>query len=584
MSNRFVLWCGLLTLMLATVWQSQRPTTAAETYDLSTSSFLGDGGNSDAVRGARIQSSGIIVLAANIGSAQPGGVTPLLLNGAAAGSSGAVIRLTPDGKTVLSVTRIAGTVTDLSIDDDDNIVVALWNDGVIKLDPEATSVTWVKTPGRVLRVDAGDSGEIAALVTPTSDPDASSPGTGTIFLYSDVGTELGNFSGKHNTLDVCLDSTSQTVIHIGWRQASVSGTPVQIAYLQGHALNGSVQWTGYDWSTDSGSPRFINSPTNNMADTRGYRCDVGADERLYAAFEAAGGNHIFRYDMFDIDSSISIVGGDAFHEFFNSGAEHKIFFARYEPATGEYLKGQQFTARLTSGKANTVRIRHGAITADHQGRVYLGGSSAFGLPLPGHPQYSAQPGQTAFLPPNTGTYLGGAWLLVMDQQFEKRLYMTRLTPGGSVRAVDGRILEGSDANIVFAGHTSNFGETHTLNALQPTAGGGDQDGLLGVVAPVTEILGIVRARFTADQTVGRVPLTVTFDAGSTTTQNNSITSYEWDFGDGNSSSGSEAAHTFTTPGLYTVTLTATDDQNESATAEIEILAAASQVMMPVVTR
>ncbi|MDJ0753884.1 MAG: PKD domain-containing protein [Ardenticatenaceae bacterium] len=584
MINRFALWCGFLVLLLGVARFVEQPAAAAEPYDLSTASFLGDGGDGDAVRGARIQSSGIIVLAANIGSAQPGGVTPLLLNGAAAGSSGAVIRLTPDGQTVLSVTRVAATVTDLSIDDDDNIVVALWNDGVIKLDPEATSVTWVKNPGRVLRVDAGDNGEIAALVTPTSDPDASSPGTGTIFLYSDAGAELDNFSGKHNTLDVCLDSSSQTVIHIGWRQASVSGTPVQIAYLQGHAFNGNTQWTAYDWSTDSGSPRFINSSTNNMADTRGYRCDVGADERLYAAFEAAGGNHIFRFDPFDIDSSISIVGGDAFHEFFNSGAEHKTFFARFEPATGEYLKGQQLTARLTSGKANTVRIRHGAITADHQGRVYLGGSSAFGLPLPGHPQFSTQPGQIAFLPPNTGTYLGGAWLLVMDQQFEKRLYLTRLTPGGSARAVDGRVLEGNEANIVFAGHSSNFGETHILNALQPAAGGGDQDGFLGVIAPITEVLGIVRARFTADQTVGLAPLTVNFDAGGTTTQNNAITSYEWNFGDGNSSSGSEAAHTFTTPGLYTVTLTATDDQNESATAEIEILAAAAQVMMPVVTR
>ena len=38
----------------------------------------------------------------------------------------------------------------------------------------------------------------------------------------------------------------------------------------------------------------------NMADTRGDQITIGDDGKLYAAFEAAGGNHIFFYDPKDI--------------------------------------------------------------------------------------------------------------------------------------------------------------------------------------------------------------------------------------------------------------------------------------------
>jgi len=57
---------------------------------------------------------------------------------------------------------------------------------------------------------------------------------------------------------------------------------------------------------------------------------------------------------------------------------------------------------------------------------------------------------------------------------------------------------------------------------------------------------------------GHLPLTVSFDGSQSTSFNGDIVSYEWDFGDGSTSTGMKTSHTFTSAGEYTVTLTVTD--------------------------
>ena len=61
------------------------------------------------------------------------------------------------------------------------------------------------------------------------------------------------------------------------------------------------------------------------------------------------------------------------------------------------------------------------------------------------------------------------------------------------------------------------------------------------------------AAFTQDVASGQVPLTVRFTNQSSGT----ITSYSWNFGDGQSSTEASPVHTFNSPGLYNVTLTVT---------------------------
>jgi PKD repeat protein len=62
------------------------------------------------------------------------------------------------------------------------------------------------------------------------------------------------------------------------------------------------------------------------------------------------------------------------------------------------------------------------------------------------------------------------------------------------------------------------------------------------------------ANFSADVTSGSAPLNVTFADSSV----RSATSWSWDFGDTGTSSDQHPVHPYTTPGSYTVSLTATN--------------------------
>jgi hypothetical protein len=457
---------ALLALFIAT-----QATPALAQYEVQASSFLG-GAMADEIRGTRIQSDGTIVLAANT-SALPSGVTPTLLPGALPTSTGALLRLSPEGDRVLSVTRFAGEARDLALDAEDNVWLAAGSAGVIALNPDG-SFRWSASPGHVHRIDVASDGRAAALVPTNVGGADDTPGEGQVVLFDAAGAELRRFAGHRNTLDIAFDATSETVVLIGWRQATANdgmrNEPVQIAYLRGVGTDGMTRWTDYDWSTDVSSPSFINRPENNMADTRGYRVSFGRDGRLLAAFECAGGNHIFRYLPTDISTRSAIVLGDNFHTFSNTRSEHKTFFGIYDPRSGEYLTGQQLVGRLSSGRGNTVRVQRGEITTDESGRVYLVGAAASGLPL-------------TLQPEGTGDYTGGAYLAVMSADLTTRLFITRLTPSGRSQSVDARTL-GANTSLVFGGeaHANDMGDPQFFarNALQPTLGGGE-DGFFGVL-------------------------------------------------------------------------------------------------------
>ena len=76
---------------------------------------------------------------------------------------------------------------------------------------------------------------------------------------------------------------------------------------------------------------------------------------------------------------------------------------------------------------------------------------------------------------------------------------------------------------------------------------------------------------------GTAPLTVSFNAGSST---GSITSTEWNFGDGTTATGTTTSHVFNTAGNYTVTLTVADSQGLTSTATVAVSVASAAVTDP----
>ena len=423
----------------------------AQDFSLTSSSFVGDVTEIDEVRGARVQSNGTMVIAA-ITTTRPGEGNVTLLNGTTNEAAGTIIRLSKTGS-IVSVTKVGNRVLDIDLDADDNIYAALGNGGFVKLDPTTSSLICQRdNGGSARRIDAADDGTVAAL------------SEGIVYVYNALGDPITNFSGKNFTEDVAVSAGLQRVFSVGFRNANSGCNPVQVAYLRAHDFSGAEVWRDYDHPATLLDNCDKDGLENNMVDTRGYRVSLGEDRYLYAAFEVAGGNHIFRRSPHDLKVSVPIVGGDKHHEFYNTKSEHKTFFARYDPTTGEYLKGQQFVARLSNGGGNAVRIKEGDIQADARGRVYLGGSAASGLPL-------------SFAPSEAGSYTGGAWVMVMSSDFKKRLLVSRIGQGGT-KAVGVRTV-GEVPVLVWGGKSKTSEEFHPMNAFQSALAGGAQDGFYG---------------------------------------------------------------------------------------------------------
>ena len=383
----------------------------AEEVELLASSYLGGKNFDDSVVGAVIQQDGTIVLAANLGESAR---KKLNVKG---NQAGCLLFLSSNGQKLISAQSLAEEVHDLAQDGNDALFLAAGTEGILKCSSDGKQMLWKKVieteakgkkgTARVTRIDAGKEDYVACIEGRK------------VHIFDTEGKPLGTAAGGQFTCDVCVDSASQTVIQTGFRNANAFDGkrkfPVQICYLRGHHLDGQLKWSNYDWSTKTDSNRFLNKPTNNMADSRGDRCAIGEDGKLYVTFQVAGGNHLFRYHPRDIMKKVSLVGGDNYHKFHNSRAEHKCFFARFEPATGNFLLGQQFCTRRDKGRAGYAATKRGNITADAQGRVYIVGYADPGLPLTMNPSKSE--------------HTGGGFILVMSSDFQKRLLCTRLCGG-----------------------------------------------------------------------------------------------------------------------------------------------------------
>jgi hypothetical protein len=420
-------------------------------YRLVASSFLGGGGDDDAVVGVRIRADGAIVLAANLAADFGPGIAVDKTSGEAA-ARGTVLVLGGDGRRVLSLVRLAAEVKDLAFDGRDNIYVAAGRDGALSLTPQADAVRWsLKTDEPCDRLDAGSDGHSVLLC-----------GGKRVLVVGPDGRPIAAFFGKGTAADVGLDAASKTVILAGHRNARAPDArgilaPVQIAYLHGVGYDGAEKWTDYDWSTDPDSPRFLDRPGSNRGDTRACRCGIGRDGRLYVALEAGRNDNILRYHPADIMRKVGARGGDRYHQVYHSSTDFKAVFGRFEPATGGLERLQVFTGRTESDHTTNVRVKAGAIAADETGRVFLAGWAQPSLPLD--------------LDPAPDQPRGGPFLLGMTPDLGARLVCTRMHGAGQVHDVDVRAVRGTVV-VVYGGGGAEAGMA-VRNPLQNSARGKD---------------------------------------------------------------------------------------------------------------
>jgi hypothetical protein len=383
-----------------------------------TSSYFGTAGDRDEVVSAAFREDGSVLLLANTGD-----------------SSAELVHMDSDGQEVLGNVKLKTRVSDMAFDGQKRIIIAT-DMGVARVAPNlSTTEELYKTSDWVKRIDVSEDGRIAALVGGKKH---------SIHWLDPSGKLLQIIPGKNATEDVCIDDASQSIIFTGYRNAYAhdgkKNQPVQICYIRSVDFDGKVKWNHYDWSTDREADNFLNRPENNMADTRGYRCAIGADGLLYIAFESAGGNHLFRYMPDDVmqKADALVADGDDYHKFHNTRSEHKTVIGRFNPETGMPIKILEFTARKNSGDGNSIRIKNGEITADESGRVYLVGRGFFGMPM-------------TYMPEGTGDYTGGPFLAVFNERMNGRVFVTRMTEGGEARAVAVETIKPGYQRIVYGG-------------------------------------------------------------------------------------------------------------------------------------
>ena len=135
--------------------------------------------------------------------------------------------------------------------------------------------------------------------------------------------------------------------------------------------------------------------------------------------------------------------------------------------------------------------------------------------------------------------------------------------GATITSYTWNFGDGNNGSGVNATHTYTVEGTYTVTLTVQDSEGKNDNATLSITvnpAPVDQPV----AAFTANPTSGTAPLVVTFDAAaSTAPPGATITSYAWNFGDGNNGSGVNATHTYANSGTFSATLTVTDSNGNS---------------------
>lgn len=430
--------------------------TPGDDFNVCTATYLG-GAGADTPGGVDIAPDNTVV----VGGGFPGadfGATPTVIGA----GDGAVVRLSPDGAQVLSVTRLAAAVTEVAVAPGGEIVVS-GGFGVAVLSPDASAALWTAALPDARRVAVGSDGAVAVLYEKA------------VAVYDLAGAPLGDFPVSGTAIhDVAVDGASASVFVTGYRQSDIGACQqYKSTFIRSHGHDGAAKWTNYDWNGDDVDD------TEDCADSTGFAVAVGRDGKLYYAAKSDGGNTVHRKLPRDLQTEAENVSNDPYNTPYGlKGANAVGYYARFDPATGDHLGGQFLISRKATGDEDPAAAEANAappeqISALADGTMVIVGGAAY--LLAGHDDKSidgvAVGPYTAYEP----------YVLIVAPDFSQRLAWTAFTatgPGGArgvaVGEATAAILFGQSADALANGPLI------TVDALQPAPAGGDGEAWLSV--------------------------------------------------------------------------------------------------------
>ncbi len=448
------------------------------------------------------------------------------------GSSNSILyALNPDGSLKWSYTTGGAIYNSPVIASDNTIYIGVMGDGkVYALNPNGTLKWSYSTGGSIYGSAAIGSDETLYVGSIDNKLYA---------IYSD-----GTLKWSYSTDDVIFGSSpaigSDGTIYIGNKNGKLyainpDGT-LKWSYSTGGNFFGSpaIGMDGIIYIGNDDSKLYAMNPDGTLKwtytgnrwniNTAGTSPAISADNTIYMGSYADGkiyainpdgklkwtygtGNAIYASPTIGADGTVYI------------GSGNKYFYALNSDGTVKwsYSMGTSIRTPATIGSDGVIYI------GTWKGTVYA---------FAGTVDYSAD--QTNGTSPLTVKFTGTSPLTVTDWHWD--------------------FGDGSTAAEQNPSHTYTSAGSFTVNLTITTGDGTNYLTRPGYITVTGVPASIPVASFTASPTTGATPLTVTFTDAST----NAPTSWAWNFGDGSSSAVQNPVYTYTTPGIFTVSLNATN--------------------------